>query len=257
MGLFEDTCQRDLKTLLTQIHTRETALPDFQRDFVWDPWMTQELIVSIAHDHAAGSLWRIRNTQKLFAWREFQGAPAFEGSQPMYLVLDGQQRLTSLYRAFYGVGAHRYYINLHDLLQGADFEDFLFHLRAHTRRAQAYESFDVQAQTLVLPLTVLRDGIGTFSRWRRQVIRLRSGDGERDTLEDALSDVEEHWIRPIDAYQFPVITLSETTSLAAVCRMFEKLNGTGVKLGPFELLTARFWPKESSLRHFHHIIDGY
>jgi hypothetical protein len=31
--------------------------------------------------------------------------------------------------------------------------------------------------------------------------------------------------------------------------MFEKLNGTGVKLGPFELLAARFWPHDISLRH--------
>jgi len=32
-------------------------------------------------------------------------------------VLDGQQRLTSLYQAFYGVGEHRYYLDLNLLLR--------------------------------------------------------------------------------------------------------------------------------------------
>ena len=48
MSLFEDTNPRELKELLGQIHSREAALPDFQRDFVWDPNATQELVVSIA-----------------------------------------------------------------------------------------------------------------------------------------------------------------------------------------------------------------
>jgi hypothetical protein len=246
--LFEDTNPHNLIELLKQVHVGEIALPDFQRDFVWEPPMTQELIVSIAHNHAAGSLWRIRNTQRVFAWRAFQGAPALEGFQPTFLVLDGQQRLTSLYGAFYGVGEYRYYVHLRRLLDGADFEDRVFHLRANTKKAQAYESVDVQVQELVLPLSVLKDGMVNFGRWSRQVTRTRSRDGERDMLEDALSDVEECWIRPIDAYQFPVVTLVETTGAEAVCRMFEKLNGTGLKLGPFELLTARFWPKDVNLR---------
>jgi uncharacterized protein with ParB-like and HNH nuclease domain len=48
VSLFEDTNPRDLKELLQQIQAREAALPDFQRDFVWEPSATQELIVSIA-----------------------------------------------------------------------------------------------------------------------------------------------------------------------------------------------------------------
>jgi hypothetical protein len=47
LNLFEDTNPRELKELLGQIHAREAALPDFQRDFVWDPNATQELIASI------------------------------------------------------------------------------------------------------------------------------------------------------------------------------------------------------------------
>src|SRR5690242_12951573 len=99
MNIYEDTNPRELKDLLRQIHKGEAVLPDFHRDFVWDPYMTMELIISIAVIYPAGSLLRIRNTQNLFAYREFAGAPSLNGQKPVYLVLDGQQRLTSLYQA--------------------------------------------------------------------------------------------------------------------------------------------------------------
>src|SRR5690348_1127558 len=103
MNLFEDTTPKPLKQLLGEIDACEAALPDFQRDFVWEPSATQELIVSIASNFPAGSLLRIRNTHQLFAYREFEGAPKLNSYTPTYLVLDGQQRLMSLYQAFYGV----------------------------------------------------------------------------------------------------------------------------------------------------------
>ena len=118
MSLFEDTNPKALKELLAEIHSRTMALPDFQRDFVWDPGATQELIVSIANNYPAGSLLRVRDPKQVFAAREFEGAPPLNGHKYTFLVLDGQQRLTSLYQAFYGVGEHRYYVDLNTLLDG-------------------------------------------------------------------------------------------------------------------------------------------
>jgi hypothetical protein len=63
-----------------------------------------------------------------------------------------------------------------------------------------------------------------------------------------LGEVNERWIKIIDDYRFPVVTLSDETAAEAVCTIFETLNRTGVKLSPFELLTARFWPKSVNLR---------
>ena len=123
MSLFEDTNPRTLKDLLREIHSRTMVLPDFQRDFVWEPGATQELIVSIAYNYPAGSLLRVRDTHRVFAARDFEGAPSLDGQKYTFLVLDGQQRLTSLYQAFYGVGEHRYYLNLRKLLNGDDFEE--------------------------------------------------------------------------------------------------------------------------------------
>src|SRR5436309_2654606 len=89
MSLFEDTNPRSLKDLLSEIHSRTMVLPDFQRDFVWDPGATQELIVSIANNYPAGSLLRVRDVKRAFAAREFQGAPALNGQRHTFLVLDG------------------------------------------------------------------------------------------------------------------------------------------------------------------------
>jgi hypothetical protein len=247
MSLFEDTNPRALKELLAEIHNRTTVLPDFQRDFVWEPAATQELIVSIANNYPAGSILRVRDVQRAFATREFEGAPKLDGARHTFLVLDGQQRLTSLYQAFYGHGDHRYFLDLRKLLDGATFEEAIFHARTTTKWTRDREDFDLQAKELLLPMSVLKGGAGGFSQWTRQVARRLEAE-ERVALEDRLDDVEQRWISAIDDYHFPVVTLSDKTDIAALCTIFETLNRTGVKLSVFELLTARFWPLKINLR---------
>jgi hypothetical protein len=247
MNLFEDTNPRGLKDLLAEIHGRTMALPDFQRDFVWEPGATQELIVSIANNYPAGSILRVRDAKRAFAAREFEGAPTLNGAQHTFLVLDGQQRLTSLYQAFYGVGEHRYFLNLRKLIDGADFEEAIFHVRATTKWAKAHESFDVQAQELLLPLSVLKGGAGGFLQWLLQVTNPLPAE-QRTQMLDALTRINQQWIKTVDDYQFPVVTLSDKTEPDALCTIFETLNRTGVKLSVFELLTARFWPENINLR---------
>lgn len=247
MSLFEDTNPKALKELLAEIHSRNMVLPDFQRDFVWEPSATQELIVSIANNYPAGSLLRVRDTRRNFAAREFEGAPKLNDHRHTFLVLDGQQRLTSLYQAFFGVGEHRYYLDLRKLLRGEDFDDAIFHLRSSTKWVQAYEDLMLQARDLILPLSVLQGGSGRFGQWTRQAAR-RLDDTARIKLEDSLDTIEDKWIKAIDDYQFPVVTLSDQTEPDALCTIFETLNRTGVKLSVFELLTARFWPQNINLR---------
>ncbi len=247
MSLFEDTNPRALKELLAEVHARTMVLPDFQRDFVWEPGATQELIVSIANDYPAGSILRVRDSKRVFASREFEGAPPLDGQRHTFLVLDGQQRLTSLYQAFYGVGEHRYYLNLRKLTDGADFDDAIFHVRATTKWVKAREDFELQAKELILPLSVLKGGAGGFLQWLLQVTNPMPQE-ERTRMLDALTRINEQWIKTIDDYHFPVVTLSERTAPDALCTIFETLNRTGVKLSAFELLTARFWPEEINLR---------
>lgn len=247
MSIFEDTNPRALKDLLGEIHGKSMVLPDFQRDFVWEPSATQELIVSISNNYPAGSILRVRDAKRVFASREFEGAPKLDGQKHTFLVLDGQQRLTSLYQAFYGVGEHRYYLNLKKMIDGADFEEAIFHVRATTKWVKEREDFNLQAKELVLPLSVLKGGAGGFLQWLLQVTNPMQLE-ERTQMLDALTNINEKWIKIIDDYHFPVVTLSDKTEPDALCTIFETLNRTGVKLSVFELLTARFWSQKINLR---------
>lgn len=248
MSLFEDTNPRALKDLLSEIESRMTVLPDFQRDFVWDPAATQELIVSIANNYPAGSLLRVRDRNRAFAAREFEGAPKLNGHTHTFLVLDGQQRLTSLYQAFYGAGEHLYFLDLKKLLDGADFDESIFHVRSSAKYAKDLSRFDTQAKDLILPLSILKGGSGGFLQWLLQATNPLPAD-QRTKMLDALTAINEKWIKTIDDYHFPVVTLSDSTEPDALCTIFETLNRTGVKLSVFELLTARFWPENVNLRN--------
>lgn len=246
MTLFEDTNPRKLQQLLTEIHHRTAVLPDFQRGFVWEPMATRDLIISIANNFPAGSILRVRDTQRAFAVRVFEGAPELPDVQHTFLVLDGQQRLTSLYQAFYGVGEHRYYIDLQKLINNEDFDDALFHIRAKAKRSIELENLNVQIQSMIFPLAAMQHS-SAFLNWQIQAFKQLPEALQSGLLEN-LTRIYEKWIAPIENYLFPVVTLTAETEADALCTIFETLNRTGVKLSAFELLTARFWPKGISLR---------
>jgi hypothetical protein len=247
MNLFEDTNPRALKELLSEINSRTTVLPDFQRDFVWDPAATQELIVSIANNYPAGSILRVRDKKRVFAAREFEGAPKLNGYTHTFMVLDGQQRLTSLYQAFYGVGDHQYFLELQKLLDGGDFDEAIYHLRSNSKRTKELDDFNVQTSELILPLKVLKSGSAGYLEWLFAATNPLPPE-ERAKMTDLLKSIHKQWIQIIDDYHFPVVTLSDETEPDALCTIFETLNRTGVKLSVFELLTARFWPHNVNLR---------
>jgi hypothetical protein len=241
------------------------VLPDFQRDFVWEPGMIRGLLVSIASRYPAGSLLRVRNTKEHFAWRTFEGAPLPNGS-PTFLVLDGQQRLTSLFQAFYGVGEYRFYLRLSLLQGGGDIEDAVFYEKAESRAEKRYRVPSAQAADFVLPLELLRGHHANVTAWITEMAKLLAEDNMPKFVEvqTSLQSVAEQWLKPIEDYEFPVVTLSDDTEADAICTIFETLNRTGVKLTVFELLTARFYPTKLNLRDSwaaacakHDIFDEY
>lgn len=246
MTIYEDTNPKRLLDLLERIEAGDMVLPDFQRDFVWEPSATQALIVSIANSYPAGSILRVRDRDRVFSARAFEGAPA-ANEHHTFLVLDGQQRLTSLYQAFYGKGDHRYYLSIQKLIEGEDFEDAISYLRITRSAFKRREELSFQAENLVLPLSVLRGGTGAYLNWMLTVVDTHP-ESERNQLQQQLLKIRGDWIDAFERYDFPVVTLSADTEPAALCTIFETLNRTGVKLSVFELLTARFWSHDLKLR---------
>lgn len=238
-----DADPKPLIFLLDQIHNRDLALPDFQRSFVWDPGATRELLVSIARGFPAGNLLFLRGGSTVFLPRAVEGAPDLDGHKPSLLVLDGQQRLSSLYQAFNGLGTHRYFIDLKVLMTGGDVDAAMLALAEP--RAMALADIEGQAGALMFPLARVRD----FMTWKDDVVEHREAQGETDAreLRRYLTKIDRSVIEPIRIYRFPVTTLPEKTPTEAVCTIFETLNRTGIKLSVFELITAR------AFRHGHRL----
>ncbi len=171
MILFE-TDKKPLTFLLDQIDQRELSLPDFQRSFVWDPNATRELVVSVVQSFPAGTLLFMRGGAHVFAPRAVEESPELQEKTPSYLVLDGQQRLTSLYQAFRGRGTHRFFLNLKELIDGEDVDEATEVYPV--KRARRWNTLDGQAADLMLPLA----HVFKFADWRDDVLELRAETGD-------------------------------------------------------------------------------
>ena len=97
MEIFPD--KRKVIGLVEQAYEGKICLPNFQRDFVWTREEVADLIRSIVRGYFIGSLLLLRcdANNPPFAPIFLRGAkPSFQEPRPEHLILDGQQRLSSL-----------------------------------------------------------------------------------------------------------------------------------------------------------------
>ena len=90
---------QQLTKLLAGVESGAIQLPDFQRDWVWDDEHVRGLLASVSMSYPIGTLMLLDagNEDVRFASRPVQGAMNANGT-PGQLILDGQQRLTTLYQ---------------------------------------------------------------------------------------------------------------------------------------------------------------
>jgi len=108
--------------LLNEIKDRAIVLPDLQREFVWEPDQIRLLFDSIMRGYPFGSLllWETRFLEVPYRdfVRDFKQTITFIPKtkligRPMRMVLDGQQRLQSLYLGIHGSHeGRRLYLNV-------------------------------------------------------------------------------------------------------------------------------------------------
>ena len=93
------TNDRKITDLMATIHTGKTQLPDFQRGWVWDDGRIKALIASITNGYPIGAAMFLEygNESIHFKSRVVEGVPSADKAIPDELILDGQQRLTSVY----------------------------------------------------------------------------------------------------------------------------------------------------------------
>ncbi len=90
----------DLNKLLEDCHRGILQLPDFQRSWVWDEDRIKSLIASVSRAFPVGALMSLDTGGPVnFKPRPVEGAPdQAKQVNPQSLLLDGQQRMTSLYQ---------------------------------------------------------------------------------------------------------------------------------------------------------------
>lgn len=261
--MFEPT-KSDLKDLLRSIDEGRLQLPDFQRDYVWNDDDVRQLIASVAKGYPVGALLTLEAGGPVnFKPRLLAGVPAKE-VQPTELLLDGQQRMTSLYQAAYSplpvltrirrkkIPVERfYYLDMKAAV--AQRADILAAIVSVNAQRQNLSSFG-QEVTLDLstserefsqdmfPLNRVFDSKDWFYGWR---------DYWKKTTRD-IYDLEKAFdrqvVEKIVDYKMPMIRLGRTNSREAICLVFEKVNVGGKKLDAFELLTAVYAADQFDLR---------
>ena len=121
MTIYENVGEKSTRELIEGLHANTTVLPEFQRNFVWSPSRTIELLASIANEYPAGNILRVRDGHFIETRPVDSAPPVGHGHRPTFLILDGQQRLTSLYHAFFGRGEFRFYLDLRKARLDTDF----------------------------------------------------------------------------------------------------------------------------------------
>lgn len=89
-----------LPDLLVSCHKGLLQLPDFQRSWVWDEDRIKSLIDSASRAFPIGALMTLETGGEVdFKPRPVEGAPVpAKDEKARSLLLDGQQRMTSLYQ---------------------------------------------------------------------------------------------------------------------------------------------------------------
>ena len=102
MVISPSSLDTNLSQLLQEVASGKMQLPEFQRSWTWDDDRIQGIIASLSQGYPMGAIMRLQygNPDICFKYRTFEGVGALD-VVPDHLVLDGQQRLTSIYQSIY------------------------------------------------------------------------------------------------------------------------------------------------------------
>lgn len=240
--------------LLTDILQKTTSgqiqLPDFQREYKWDDERIRSLLATVINGHPMGVVMLLQTGgyHVRFKPKPLEGSGVPPGTKPEHLLLDGQQRLTSLTQALTGDGIvntkdsrgkllrRRYYVDMAKALLGEDWvdeavislpEDGVIRTNFNRDVVLDVSTAEKEQERALFPLRLLCDP------WQAMVWLNGVGDQMRVAFQAKI-------LTQVSAYKIPAIELDSATQKAAVATVFEKVNTGGLTLNVFELLTAMF-----------------
>lgn len=261
------TNDRPLTDLMKAVDTGAAQLPDFQRGWVWDDDRIKALILSVIHSFPVGAAMFLEygNESIHFKHKPIEGSDAAPGVEPDELILDGQQRLTSLYNALYSKKSvhtktdkgkeidRYYYLNIERALDPAsDDEEIVISVPATRQITSDFgRKIDIDLSTRqdefrmkMFPLNIILNS-GEEQGWQNEYYAYYNYD---PAVIQQFTELFSKIIMPTQKYAMPVILLDKETPKEAVCQVFENVNTGGVSLTVFELVTAIFAMDDFPLR---------
>ncbi|MET9863976.1 DUF262 domain-containing protein [Streptomyces smyrnaeus] len=245
----------NLGVALRSVASGDLQLPDFQRDWKWDDERIRALIATVTLDYPLGVVMALQTGGTAqFKPRTLNGAEGAEGVVPELLLLDGQQRLTSLYQALYRNrpvetvdGRNKplkrwYYIDIAQAIGApVDRDDAVVSvpedriLRADFARKVVLDLSTIEQECAegYFPLHIAFDP-HRVNQWLQEFVKVDSANWS------VWSDFQQLVLNHVQQFQVPMIKLSASTTMDAVCAVFERVNTGGVSLNVFELLTATY-----------------
>lgn len=256
----------DLYKLLEDCNRGVLQLPDFQRSWVWDEDRIKSLIASVSRAFPVGALMTLDTGGEVnFKPRPVEGAPAeAKNVSPYSLLLDGQQRMTSLYqvtlrgKVVETVTPKKkkvkrwFYIDIRKALDPAiDREEAILGVpEDRTIRKDFGRDVVTNLSTpgheyaeLTYPVTQVFD----WDRWQDGFDQYWKGDAN-EAVRETFRKFKREVLENFKYYRVPVISLDRSTSKEAVCVVFEKVNTGGKALDAFELVTAMYAADGHELR---------
>ena len=251
-----------LKDLFSRAGRGELQLPDFQREYLWGVDRVRTLVTSVLRGYPVGSFLALdtRHMEQRFKPRPLEGVEV-DGVAPGLLLLDGQQRLTSLYQAFTNNGE----VHTVDYLGRAICRRFMVDVRAAASAdpmpVEALFAVDEQGQVRshfgpdvegalnsreaylyngVIPVSMLLWPEGN------DLLVDMAANTEDEQLRGAVKRFVNQVMRALPAYDVPVIRVDRETTQSGVGQIFAFANSAGVQMDVFELLTAVFASEDPS-----------
>lgn len=215
--------------VLEQVKRGQLRVPAFQRGFVWDAERIAYLMDSIHRKFPIGSLllWRTREQLKGDRMLGPFHLPDPEVDYPIDYILDGQQRITSLFGVFQSELEQDNSIGWTNI-----YFDMASDAAAQDSRFLALSDGDVDNDRH-FPLNAFFN----TSHYGKLV---RALDDARAELIDKVRETFQIAKIPYDS--------TSTTDRSTVAIIFERVNRQGIELDTFQLLTAWTWSEEFQLQ---------
>lgn len=219
-----------IRKIIEKTLSGEIRIPSFQRGFVWEPEKVAFFIDSLYKGYPIGSLLFWRTNIRLENERQLgnYSLPEPTKGYPLDYVLDGQQRITSIFSVFQ--------TELTAVSTVSSWMDIYYILGSSVESQQSQfvplDANNVDAKKH-FPLNCLFDSV----KYRKATEHLDDQTKiEVDKLQETFKEI-----------QIP-FQLMETDDRAHVAIVFERINRTGVPLDSFQLLKAWSWSTDFDLQ---------